>query len=271
MNLLSKIDNETNKTQNQYPEFKSSFIVLDLLKLNFNEHNLSSSDTIQALTKLVQLCKQEALRPEEVVHEDFFKNLCVLINSQTNSLNLSEAMQILDLFRSLRVRSSAKTTQHLLDRVDKLLSTASFSDYNRIMKIIIKMPSFPLAQAIKTRLVKKFIFKISADCDQHEPDFLVEAFRFACLYTHDQKILKIILDALKHNDIDKQPLCNILSLMVTLSSSFYYSRVCDEILVKVQNAFIKNISQINNEDILIILKNCSKQIKKNRYILNIFS
>lgn len=264
MKPLSNIDYENPRFQYKLHDSTNSSIVLDLLKFDFSDPNLNSSDIVNSLKKLVQLCRQESLPPKQVVYDDFFENLCDLIKSQANSLSLSEALQILDCLCELKVDSSTESISCLLDRINSLLNDASFCDYNKVMQIIQKLPSLPTAQAMKTRLVKKFIYKVSSEFDRDNFEFLVGAFRFACLNIHDREILTVIINALGNAHFESQSPSSILSLMETLNSSTNYLSEWDTILLKAQNALIVNIPKIENSEISRTLKMSSIKINDNR-------
>ncbi|XP_058790550.1 uncharacterized protein LOC131663857 isoform X2 [Phymastichus coffea] len=232
--------------------------MIEALQLNI------SSDIIKALVQLVKLCKQQSCSPDKVVHEDFFKNLCDLINSQSDNMTLPDTVQIIKLLHKLRLHNSSKTLSYLLQHLDTLVNQASLADYNKILSVIMQMPSVPLAQAIKTRLIQKFLFKISTGFDGNNFEFLTEAFRFACFNIQDKKILNIITHAIKNSNFDIQSPYNILSLLKTLNVSNHYSMEFEEILIKAQNALIVNIDQCNSKDISIMLSMSARKEKFSR-------
>lgn len=233
--------------------------------LQQTEAKIHGSDMTYAMNTLLKLYEHEKL--EKGVHEQaFFKNLCDLIRSNMDKLQMLEALQILFILNKLGVPSSSKIISSLLQHMDSLLMTSSIKHYKNLLQTIMKMIPTPTTKAIIKSLNKKFMIKVSKDFDPNDLDFLSNALEYTNNNLTDTRISTVIIEALRHNNFETATLSDAISLIKSLASmNDYPSSGWLEILHKVQNILINNAQQMSISQILSILRGVYNKIDDKRY------
>ncbi|XP_008205863.1 uncharacterized protein LOC100116673 isoform X1 [Nasonia vitripennis] len=245
-------------------EHKKTLIPWNVLRLlQQTETKINGPDLTYAMNTLLKLYEQKKL-PEGFHEQAFFKNLCDLMRSSMDILEMPEALQILCILNKIGVPSSSKIISSLLQHMDSLIMTSSIKHYKDLLRIIMKMIPTPTTMAIIKSLDRKFMIKVSKDFDPSDLDFLSNVLEYKIISLTDTRILTVIIEALHHNSFEIATLSNAMSLIKSFASMDNHPSGWLEVLRKVQNVLINNAQQMSNRQILSLLRGVYSKMDEKR-------
>lgn len=215
-----------------------------------------------ALTSFLNLYKTTSGQRNE---EEYFKDMCFIINANINKFTTSEKLEILNIFTRMKIpSSSSKIINTVLKHLSDSLSSLTFEEICNLGLLMKKMPKNELNHKIQSVLSHKFLLKFATEFKEDSIHHLDSAFSFISCSLKDDQLLENVIKRLQ-NYKNEIPLNIAISILGSLCTMKRYPDGWLDVLRRVQNIILRNMNQLNHTQVDNIMHQMSAKVKRQKY------
>ncbi|OXU28729.1 hypothetical protein TSAR_015690 [Trichomalopsis sarcophagae] len=248
-----KDNNEISAAKQLFLKLQSDNNPLSLITtIEANRNDIDARHVLIALTSMQKFYENSNIPLSEVHKSIQFNNMCSILKRHLIKLDLPQTIQAIKVLNLLKIPSTTMIMQSLLQLIRQSINDLTLQQIFYLSFLLKLMYQTPLNEAILKALPEVFVAQLELQLDKGSIKELKNALWFATSYVQDEKSIKYIVDALIKNtelhDVD-----TIMRIYISLCNSHYLPDNYEELLIKVENKLMKNVSLLEQFEINKIL------------------
>lgn len=212
----------------------------------------------EALQVLGEIANEVKLNPSamEIITTQQFTVLCNVILKDIRSIPSSELVNLLKYVTRLQIPTDTMLVQNILQMLRATVNNLSVHQLPFLYYLLQKQEETPLVSALLKAVPLVFEIHLQSQNTISSLKNTCENLKFAC-HCKNEKLIDICLKSIKNliNDVSNTITAkDCVSLYHSLSFVEPYTLTCIELLCTLQNMIIRNIAELSEDDVHLIMK-----------------